>query len=444
MSNEETKDALTILTKIETLDDLEEHKTVIVDLVIGELRSGLDSLKMLTDTSLSPEELETKITSIQGGRESLEKDMEKELDRISKIPGAEEVVMSLRGEMMGQMGSLANEMAQLMAQLMGNLLGGAMGEMMGEMGGEFETTTETFDDYELPEGETIEALEFVKAIESAEDYQAKEKEFVDKLEEMYKAELKSAQELKSAELPYKEFKSKIHTLKSRQNYIITEMENVFEQLEEKPGMKEYIETCDDDELLDMIAKRVESTIDELMQTVSELDELAMKQWVGSGGGDVDVAAEPKEEKYCPVCEYMIDEDTPDHCTYCGLYLEDWYDGCVRLDMLGTLYDTRTLEALNENKDDIVEYLEQDLQDDLYELEIFDSPEIIKDCQEKIEKIQKRLDSIDKELDVHLTRLKGLMGAAETAEALEKELTERIGPKLKEMREHMERIKKVAE
>ncbi len=440
MSNKETEDVLTILTKIETLEDLEEHKTVIVDLVIGELRSGLDALKMLTDTSLSPEELETKITSVQGGRESLEKEMEKELDRISKIPGAEEAVMSLRGEMMGQMGSLANEMAQLMAQLMGNPLGGAMGDMMGEIGVDFEATTETFDDYELPEGETIEALEFVKSIESAEDYQAKEKEFVNKLEEMYKTELKSAQELKSAELPYKEFKQRIHTLKSRQNYIINEMENVFAQLEEKPGMKEYLDKCDDDELLDMIAKRIESTIDELMQTLSELDELAMKCWVNGGGEEV--AVEAKEEIYCPVCEYMIDDDTPDHCTYCGLHLEDWYEGCVRLDMLGTLYETRTLDDLNENKDDIIEYLEQDLQDDLYELEIFDSPEIINDRQEKIEKIQKRLDSIDKELEVHFTRLKGLLGAAETAEALESELTERIGPKLNEMREHMARIKKV--
>ena len=154
MSPTDKEDVLKILTEIETLDDLKENKKIIVYLVIGELRVGLDALRSLTDGSLSPQELQTKITSIEGGREKLEQDMEKELERISKIPGAEDVVSSLKGEMMGQMGALTQEMAQVMMQLMGNLMGGLMGESMGDemsqMMSGFTFTEEDLEDYELP------------------------------------------------------------------------------------------------------------------------------------------------------------------------------------------------------------------------------------------------------------------------------------------------------
>jgi hypothetical protein len=440
MSETDKKDVVKILSEIETVGDLEKNKKIIVDLMVDQLRAGLDALKTVIDGSLSPEDIQTRMTNIEGEREKLEQKMEKELERIGKIPGAEDVVMSLRGEMTGQLGSLAQEMGQIMAQLMGKLMGGLFGGEMGDEMAEGMSQTITgfnFEDaelegYELPKGEIISALDFIRELKSTDELKAKEDETVKLLVELFKNELKTVQEIKEINLPLEELRARVLELQKRQRNILSNIEKEFTRLDANPG-SEY-----GDEFDERTSGIVEPIMNEYFDIIEDLEKRYMDLQRETGTDAEDT--KPREEVYCPECKYLMDYDTPEHCSFCGLYLEDYYEGRVKLDSLYSLYEARTLETFNENKEDIIEAVQEDLKYDIYDLEIFDSPEIISEEQEKIQKIEAKFKSLDKELEVHLQRLKALPEAEEVVNAFEKEFRSKLGPKLKEIEGHLKRIK----
>jgi hypothetical protein len=269
MSSTDKEDVLEILTNIETLEDLEENKNVIIDLVINELRVGIDALKTLTDGTVSPDELETRMTSIEGGREKLELGIDAELERIAKIPGAEEVVLSLRGELTNRMGDLAQEMAMAMGQLMGNLMGGMFGEEdlgaeLSQMAGELEFSEEDLENFELPEGVVNDAINYIRSLKTTEEMQEKQEEVLKILEGMFRSELESAQDINEADLSPEEIKDHVMELQKRQMYIISEMEKEFTRLNANPG-SEFGDIMEErmTELVEPIMTKYFGIIDEL-------------------------------------------------------------------------------------------------------------------------------------------------------------------------------------
>ena len=437
MSPEDKEEAMNILTKIETLEEFEDHKKIVVDLVVGEFRVFVDAMKSLTDGSMSPEEIETKITSLEGGREKLEQEVGAELERISKIPGAEEVVLSLQGELNDQMGALTQEMAQVMMQLMGNVMGGMFGAegMDGEMGEEssgFNFTEDEMEGYKLPEGETIEVLEFVKSIKPTDNQKEKAEELVNLMEKMYKEELQGAKDLKESDVSPEELRAKVLDIQLKQMYVMSQMEPEMERLDADDD-SEYGDAIEEE-----LTKRVEPIMNEFFQVIEELNVKYMM------AVDEHKQPEPREEVWCPECEHAIDEDDNNHCSYCGLYLEDWYKGRVKLNSLYSLYEARTLEAFNEVKDGIIEYLNKDMEYDINELELIDEPQWINESQERVEEYDAKHQSLIKELDHHFNRLRELPDAKDVINEYEKELMEKIKEKYEEMGGHLERIKKVAD
>jgi hypothetical protein len=436
MSPDDKEDVMNILKNIETIDEFDEHKKIVVDLVVGEFRVFVDAMKSLTDGSMSPEEIETKITSLEGGREKLEQEVGAELERISKIPGAEEVVLSLQGELNDQMGALTQEMAQVMMQLMGNVMGGMFGgegmEEEGQTVSGFNFTEDEMVGYELPEGETIEVLEFVKSIKPTDDQKEKAEELVNLMEKMYKEELQVVKDLKDADISPEDLRVKVLDIQLKQMYTMSKMEKEMERLDVGDD-SEYGEAIED-----QLTKRVEPIMNEFFQVTEELN---LKYMMLQDQGE---PAEPREVVYCPECEYALDEDDNNKCSYCGLHLEDWYEGRVKLNSLYGLYQARTLDAFNEVKDGIIEDLNKDMEYDINELELIDEPHWINESQERVEEFDAKHQSLNKELEVHLNRLRDLPDAKDVIDEYEKELKEKIKEKYEEMGVHLDRIKKEAE
>lgn len=437
MSPEEKEDAMNILTNIKTLEDFEEHKTIIVDVVLNEFREYVNALKALTDGSKSPEEIETRMTNLEAEHDKMEQEVGAELERIAKIPGAEKAAESLQGELTDQMGSLAQEMAQVMMQLVGNVMGGmfggegAGGEMDEESPG-FNFTDEEVESYEPAEGETFEVLEFVRSIKPTDDQEAKANELVDLMEKMYTEELQKAKDLKDVDLPPEELREKVLNLQQQQMYVMAQMEPEMERLDADDD-SEYGEAIEKE-----LTSRVEPIMNGFFQVIAELNVKYMM------AVDEYKQPEPREDVWCPECEHAIDEEDNNHCTYCGLHLEDWYEGRVKLNSLYGLYQARTLDAFNEVKDGIIEDLNKDMEYDINELELIDEPHWINESQERVEEFDAKHQSLKKELEHHFNRLRALPDAKDDIDAFEKELREKIKEKYEEMGGHLERIKKAAD
>jgi len=436
MSPEDQEDAMNILRNIETLEDFEEHKTVIVDVLMDQFREFVGALRALTDGSQSPEQIETRMTALEAERDKLEQEVGAELERIAKIPGAEAAAESLQGELTKQMGSLAQEMAQVMMQLMANVMGGMFGGegMEGEMteSAGFNFTDEEVENYEPAEGVTFEVLEFVRSITPEDDHEAKAKELVGLMEKMYKEELEKAKELKEADLSPEELREKVLNLQQRQMYLMAQMEPEMERLDQEE------DSYYGDGIEEEMTGRIEPVMNEFFQIIADLN---VKYMMLTDEGE---PSEPKEEVWCPECEHQIYEDDNNWCSYCGLHLEDWYEGRVKLNMLYSLYQARTLEAFNEIKDGLIEDLIKEMEYDIMDLEPLDEPEWINESQERVEEYDVKHQALKKELDLHFNRLRELPDAKDAIDEFEKELWEKIQEKYDERGGHLERIKKAAD
>jgi len=388
-SEKSQNEALELLRSIKTVEDLEKHKDEILELVVGVLRSWLDVLKDGLTGSASPEEIQAKYEKMESFETNMKEELEKELDRIAEIPGAEDYVRSLQGEFEGRMGAIASEMSMVMMEVMSKLMGGMMGDAMGEM---MQDMT-----YELPEGETIEALEFLKSIKSLDDIKEKKREIFEQIEKMYNSELESAKELKSLELSPEDIKEKVNTMRKRQVYIADEIEKRFDKLSEIDGGEEYLESLDDFNPEELFTNSIQPKVEELRQFLDEL-------YAGDMAGD-----------------------------------ESWWD-TDELAELYWLYESKSLEDLKENKDIIINGLMEHLENISRYLEITKDSELSKDDEENIKYKEKNLNRLDGELDKEFGRLKALPDAKEYVESVQKELMAQIEPIVKKIKELITEIK----
>lgn len=108
-------------------------------------------------------------------------------------------------------------------------------------------------------------------------------------------------------------------------------------------------------------------------------------------------------------------------------------------MLYDLYSSRTLEELEENKDNLIETLEEQMQSDIWDLEVLTDREFMEPQEvdiEKIEKILHRMRRFKPEMEKEFARIAALPGAAEKAGEIQKEIMDRLKPKVAEIKRHL--------
>jgi len=158
IDDKKIEEAVNVLKSIQTLDDLKENKEEVLNIIEGFIVDGVKILKDILTKSLAPDEVQKELENFQVGQEAFGEELEKEMDRISEIPGAEEFVESLRVDMEKRLEPHAQELADTMGEIMGSMMGGMM-EGIGEIFNELGDGEEEKDDKEKEESEEKEKEE---------------------------------------------------------------------------------------------------------------------------------------------------------------------------------------------------------------------------------------------------------------------------------------------
>jgi hypothetical protein len=118
--------ALELTRSIQSLDDLKEHNDEIINLIEEFIRFGLESLKEIIDRSLSPKEIKEALDNFHDDQELFNKELERELDRIANLDGAQDFIDNLKEDMETRLEPIAHEMATIMGQIMASMMGQMM------------------------------------------------------------------------------------------------------------------------------------------------------------------------------------------------------------------------------------------------------------------------------------------------------------------------------
>ena len=271
---ESQKKTVEFLKSIKTLDDLKEHKDEVLDCIEDILKKGLEALKVLLESMLSPEDKQEELMKFQDEHFLFSEEMENEMDRIDKLPGASEYMETFQGELEERMEpylkEITEQMTKFMEGFMGDLMGGlaeGFGEMMGGMG----ETGEIDGGAELEQGERpdLEVLTFFYEINSVDDLKNEKDNIFNTLEGIIKEDLEELKELKDIMMD-EDFNIKsddpvIVRIDKRHRIIEKELQSEFNRLSAQPGAAEDVESVKDE----MIA-RLKSNAMELESLLQEL------------------------------------------------------------------------------------------------------------------------------------------------------------------------------
>ena len=89
IDDKKIEDAINVLKSIQSLDDLKENKEEVLNIIEGFIVYGVKILKDILTKSLAPDEVQKELENFQVGQEAFGEELEKEMDRISEIPGAD-------------------------------------------------------------------------------------------------------------------------------------------------------------------------------------------------------------------------------------------------------------------------------------------------------------------------------------------------------------------
>jgi hypothetical protein len=263
----------------------------------------------------------------------------------------------------------------------------------------------------------------LKSIKTLEDLKKHKEEILDLMEEIFESAVQALNIFFDKSLSMSSDEKQKEAMKFQDgNYLFNEdIGNELNRIDNLPGAIEYIESFKEE-----MDRRMGPHLEDFTKQMSKLMSEFMGGMMGAvfggmeemmGGGKIDSVSEPayeKEEK-----------------------------GHERSDLLYYLYDVNTPENLKENKDLLIETIEGQLTHDIWNLEVFSEtpPEEAYDGDtEKIERIRNRVALLESEMEGELKRITGLPGMAEPAEKFRTEILERIGSKLIEIKDLLEKVK----
>ncbi|MCK5774131.1 MAG: hypothetical protein KAH57_10125 [Thermoplasmata archaeon] len=136
--------ALEKLRAIQTIEDVKEHEQEIVDTMVGFLTGAVEILRTWFQDilTLEPAEKQMEIVKFQNDNFLADDEVDMELNRISEIPGAEELLDPFLGQLEERLGPVMEETGEIMEKLMSELGGAMMGGLEGAFGAQEEEKEE--------------------------------------------------------------------------------------------------------------------------------------------------------------------------------------------------------------------------------------------------------------------------------------------------------------
>ncbi len=276
-------------------------------------------------------------------------------------------------------------------------------------------------------------LGFLKSIQSLDDVNANKDKIIQSMQQALTTAIEELREF-NAKLPElsPEERNQQGAKFMNEDYLMPpEFMNELERIDAIPGVQEK-----SDLQFDAIQEQMEPFLAQYQQEMTKLSdalagevfgsmEAAMKEAVesmaeGMGGQAAGEETEEQEEE-----QYEFDPDNPE-----------------TPEILYDLYMSRTLAGLEENKDRLMEYLEEDLQSHIWDLEVLtdmDPGEWFEQDKEKIETIRHLMERLEPEMEKEFARLAALPDAAEAVAKIKQEVSEKIGPKVSEVNKYLGKL-----
>jgi hypothetical protein len=403
---------LELLKSINTLDDLKDHKEEVLALIEEFIKIGVQLLKTFFESaaSMSSEEKQNELAKFQDDNFLMGEEITGELDRISELPGADEFMESIQGEMEQRIAPHLEEFAEQMTKVMGEFMGDLMGGMMEGLGEMMEGMGDMGDMSQLEniegledeiDANTIEPLQIVKTIQSLDDFKEKKETLFSSIENSLRSDLELAKKLSNIPGPRDEIKKKAAIIDKRQSFIVDKMEKEFERIDGYPGVTEYAESVIPEMLgrTQPIAVELKYYLNTLQQDVSKSEQ--------------EIISEPEERE--------------------------------ELEQLTFFYNINSLEDLKRDKNIIFDSLKDTLEFDLVELN--DIKGILADdfpydsVRDQLLRIEKRHQVINEELEGEFKRLKTLPDAEKYVKNLHNEIINHFSDQIMELQGLLKELKR---
>ncbi len=258
----------------------------------------------------------------------------------------------------------------------------------------------------------------IRSIQTIEEFEKSKDEILDLMEKVLKAGIETLGSFIKSVFSMSPEEREDNAAKFRdENYLVSnEIAREIDNLVRIPGIDAYGESFGEE-----LEKRLSPFVEEYTKKLGSHMDLFMGGMAENISESIqnEIVEEPKEE-------FVFDGENPD-----------------TPEMLYTLYASRTLADLEENKEQLFEFIGDELQDNLYYLELFtetDIPEYFEGDKEKIDKIRYKMSRLSPEIDKEFERIGSLPDSREGAEKIKKELQDHISEKITEINQKLEKLK----
>jgi hypothetical protein len=254
----------------------------------------------------------------------------------------------------------------------------------------------------------------LQSIQTPDEFKAAKDEIIDLMEQIFKSGVDALKEFfeNIFTMTPEEQEEKSSKFQDESYLLDPKIMEEMERLDQLPGTEEF-----GDEFEAEMEKRLGPYLEQYTEQMGKM----METFMGGMMEGVAEAMKPTEEEPAEE-EFIFDYNNPDTPP-----------------MLYDLYAARSLEELEENKDSLIETLEEQMQNDIWDLEILTDRDFMEPQEEDIKKIETILHRMKRyplEMEKEFTRISAIPGAAERAGEIKKEIMDRLNPKHREIKRHL--------
>ncbi len=253
----------------------------------------------------------------------------------------------------------------------------------------------------------------LQSIQTLDEFKAAKDEIIDLMEQIFKSGVKALKDFFENMFSMSPEEQQEESSKFQDESFLLDPKIMaeMERLDELPGTEEF-----GDEFGAEMEKRLGPYLEQYTEEMGKMMETFMGGMVEGMAEAMKPAEEEAEE------EFVFDYNNPD-----------------TPQMLYDLYAARSVEELEENKDNLIETLEEQMQSDIWDLEVLTDRDFMEPQEEDIKKIEKilhRMKRYKPEMEKEFERISALPGAAEKAGEIQKEIMDRLNPKVREIKRHL--------
>jgi acyl-CoA-binding protein len=261
----------------------------------------------------------------------------------------------------------------------------------------------------------------LQSIQTLEEYKAAKGETMDLMEKIFRSAIEVLKYFFDNMLTMSPEEQQAFSAKTQEdNFLLNpDIMKEFDRLEKMPGALEFSNSFSAE-----MQERMSPYLEEFSEQMGKLMETFMGNMIEGISGAFGVLS-------------GVDQ-TPDN----ELFTYDELNPDTPFVMYA-LYTSRSLADLQENKEGLIQSLDGQLEYDSWDMRRFAENEfknMYESDLERLAKIRKLMERIEPELDREFARIAALPGSSEEATLIKKELMERIGPRMAEIKGYLAGLK----